>query len=429
MKRKLAILLIIVLPFCFCSCSTEPSANLQEQNSTSEPIVLQVWISDRTSAMQYQLICEQFARYEEETGISTSFTELTYDAMRDKILAAAAGGNAPDLVFGLQEWIGEFYNMGILEDLTFYYETWEEASHLSDAVLATQSIDGKLVGVPYQMTVRAYLCHQSMLDAASIAVPSTWEEVLALSEVYDSFGFYPYELACIGPRATQEMMTYLAQYELEICSAEPGGGYRNTWLEDTSALEQATKVFAFYRDCLQQGVVSPNSKTWGYEETDTNFVAMQSATYVTGNWLREREIDFSDEMEDITVHAIPKPADGVDATYMECKPLMIFSSSKHKREAFNLATAVCGKEWQQAVYANVSPRDDVVMEGKWGADFTALSKHGVSFPPVTMGGIAQAMTDSLHMVLVDGVSPDEAALWLSEAVNTALKESGELSLS
>ena len=38
--------------------------------------------------------------------------------LHEKILTAAAGGNVPDLIWGLPEYIGEFYNMGILEDLT-----------------------------------------------------------------------------------------------------------------------------------------------------------------------------------------------------------------------------------------------------------------------------------------------------------------------
>ena len=36
--------------------------------------------------------------------------------LHDKILSAAAGGNTPDVAWGLPEWTGEFHSMGILED-------------------------------------------------------------------------------------------------------------------------------------------------------------------------------------------------------------------------------------------------------------------------------------------------------------------------
>ena len=69
---------------------------------------------------------------------------------------------------------------------------------------------------------------------------------------------------------------------------------------------------------------------------------------MTGNWLAERETSNPDTMEDVAVSAIPYPSDGHQATYMECKPLFILADSKNKDAAFELATAMCSKEWQEA---------------------------------------------------------------------------------
>lgn len=64
-------------------------------------------------------------------------------------------------------------------------------------------------------------------------------------------------------------------------------------------------------------------------------------------------------MEDVAVSAIPYPSDGHQATYMECKPLFILADSKNKDAAFELATAMCSKEWQEAGFPDRSPRSDV----------------------------------------------------------------------
>ena len=347
--------------------------------------------------------------------------------LHEKILTAAAGGNVPDLIWGLPEYIGEFYNMGILEDLTERFNKWEDKDALSESVVKAMTIDDKIVGIPYEMTVRAYLTHTEDLKAAGIDTPKTWEDLLANEGYYEKNGKYLTELACTGVRSAQELLVYLAQYDLEIASAQEDGKYKNTWKDNKEESEKAAKVFRMYQDMVDKKIIDENCKNWGWEETDENFATGIASTYVTGNWLAERETSNPDTMGDIAVSAIPYPSDGHEATYMECKPLFILADSKNKDAAFELATAMCSKEWQEAGFPDRSPRSDVSTDSKWSKDFQALADTGVTFPPVTLGGITQAMQDAIAKVLQEGESPEAAAEWLSDAVNASLSDSGELS--
>lgn len=101
--------------------------------------------------------------------------------------------------------------------------------------------------------------------------------------------------------------------------------------------------------------------------------------------------------------------------------------SANKDAAFELAAMVAGKDLQEAAFADRSPRSDVSTDSKWSKDFSALSDTGIVFPPVTLGGINQAMIDSIAKVLQEGKTAEEAALWLCDAVNASLAENGELS--
>ena len=271
--------------------------------------------------------------------------------------------------------------------------------------------------------------HENIMKKGGASVPATWDDVLSMTDFKDKTGTYPYALACTGVRAPQEMIVYLAQKGLEICSLQDDGMYKNTWKDNADQLAAAADVFQFYKDCIDSGVVDPNSKSFGYEETDDNFVNGFSASYVTGNWLQEKEDANPEVMSDVTVEPIPVPEGGTPATYMELKPLFLFNTSKNNDAAFDFATYVCGKEWQQDVYSSASPRSDVTVPGKWTEDFQALSDNGVAFPPVTLGSISQAMIDSIAKVLQEGMTPQAAAEWLADAVNTSLEESGELSAS
>ena len=288
-------------------------------------------------------------------------------------------------------------------------------------------IDGKIVGVPYEMTVRAYEVHQDDLTAAGVEIPATWEDLLAQTDYHDKTGKYITELACTGVRAPQELLVYLAQYGLEIASAQEDGKFKNTWKDDPDQLEKATKVFQFYLDLVDNGIVDPSSKNWGWEETDENFATGIVSTYVSGNWLSERETTNPDTMGDIVIAPIPYPSDGQPATYMECKPMFIPAGSQHIDEAFDLAAAWCSFDWQNAAFQDRSPRSDVSSDTKWSKDFQALSDTGITFPPVTLGGINQAMIDSIAKVLQEGKTAQEAAEWLCDAVNASLAENGELS--
>ena len=417
MKKAMVFVLMIALIM----------ATMLPLTAVAEGVTLEVWTCFTEGADTDVYSQELFAAWEEATGNTVNRTNFTYDMVHEKFLTAAAGGNVPDIVWGLPEYVGEFYNMGIVADLTELYEGWDEKDALSESVMNAMTIDGKLIGVPYEMTVRAYQVHGADLEAAGIEVPVTWEDLLAQTDYHDKTGKYLTELACTGVRSPQELLVYLAQYGLEIASQQEDGGFKNTWQDDPEQLAKAAKVFQFYQDLLDAGIIDPSSKNWGWEETDENFATGIVSTYVTGNWLAERETSNPDTMGDIVIAAIPYPADGQPATYMECKPLFIPAASKNIETAFDLACAIGGYEWQNKAFTDRSPRSDVYTDTKWSKDFSALADTGIVFPPVTLGGINQAMIDSIAKILQEGKTAEEAAIWLSDAVNASLAENGELS--
>ena len=438
LKKVLAISLCIAMVGSLAACGGNPASSAGSSGAASgasgtestakggKTIELWTcWTEGATTATESKKMIQQ---WEQKTGNKVNQTNFTYDMLHEKILTVAAGGNTPDLIWGLPEYVGEFYNMGILEDLTSRFGSWSDKSALSSSVVKAMTIDNKIVGIPYEMTVRAYLTHADDLKAAGVQAPKTWDDVLALKDYKSKTGKYPTELACTGVRAPQELLVYLAQYGLEIASAQKDGKYKNTWNDDKDQLAKAAKVFQFYKDMFDKGVVDPSAKSWGWEETDENFATGLVSTYVSGNWLAERESSNA-AMKDVAVNAIPYPADGKPATYMECKPMFVMAGSKNKDEAFDLATAFCSKEWQTAAFADRSPRSDVSTDSKWSKDFSKLASTGVTYPPVTLGGDNQAKIDSIAKVLQDGMAPDKAAAWLSTAVNASLKDSGELSAS
>lgn len=175
MKKKwIAVLLTLAMTGSMAACGSGSGAKSGsgDKDEAKEQTV-ELWTCWTDGADTAKAGEEQIKKFEEQTGIKVNQTNFTYDMLHEKILTAAAGGNVPDLIWGLPEYIGEFYNMGILEDLTERFNDWEDKDALSEAVVKAMTIDDKIVGIPYEMTVRAYLTHTEDLKAAGIEVPKT----------------------------------------------------------------------------------------------------------------------------------------------------------------------------------------------------------------------------------------------------------------
>ena len=419
MKRRLAVtatLAAIALSLSGCSTASGEDASKTIDIWTS-------WSEGEATAVALDPLLDAWA---EENGYTVNQSNFTYDQIREKIIASAAGGNLPDVVWGLPEYVGEFSKLGILADVTQSWESWEQADNVSEAIKNSMTIEGKVIGFPYEATVRAYLVHDDLLDEAGVEVPETWDQVLAVGDtVATATDSSFYGLTGSGVRAPQELLVYLAQKGLTIASPVEGGGYENTWADNPGELAKAAEVFQYYKDLMSSGAVNPNSATYGWEDTDENLATGLTASFVTGNWMAERESSNPETMGDISIHPIPYPADGTPATYLESKPMFVMANSDSLEASTELAQQFASPEWQEAGFAARSPLSSVTTESKWSKDFSALLDTGITYPPISLGEVTQAMIDSIALVLQEDESAEEAALWLSDAVNQALENSGD----
>jgi ABC-type glycerol-3-phosphate transport system substrate-binding protein len=391
----------------------------------SDSKTIELWTSWSEGEATQKTLDPLIKDWAKDNGYTVHQSNFTYDQLHQKIIASAAGGNLPDVVWGLPEYVGEFAKLGILADLTDAWKQWPDRKQVSDSVKEAMTADGKVVGFPYETTVRAYLVHDDLLKKADVSVPTTWEDVLAVgSKVQDATGSSFYGVTGTGVREPQELLVYLAQYGLNIAEKK-GDGYRNTWNDKPAELAKATKVFQFYKDLIDSGAASPNSPTYGWEDTDENFATGLTASFVTGNWMAERENTNADTMGDVSVNPIPYPKDGKPATYIEAKPMFVMAGSKSLEGSTKLAEAFASEKWQKKAFADRSALDSVSTDSKWSKDFKKLISTGVTYPPIPLSNVTQNMIDALAMVLQDGKSPKDAASWLSDEINKSLSDSGE----
>jgi multiple sugar transport system substrate-binding protein len=394
----------------------------------ADPATLHFWVAWDPQQADGIAAKKEIAAYEEaHPGVKIDVQNITYDALHDKLLTALAGGDAPDLSWGLPEWLGELSRMGALRDMTEEAQSWPDKSAIYPNVIDALTIDGHLLAMPHYLGIRALLVHQDLLKAAGIAAPpKTWDELIAdASAIKQKTGKFGFGVAGTGVRSPQELIMYLAQNGLSLAERRPDGKYKNTWADDPAKLAKASEVFAFYKSLIDKGAINPDGASWGWEEEDTNFALGQYAMVIDGAWMQSREQQNPEQMKDVTISAPPYKE--MASTFFEINPFYVYKAGKHPKETWEFVTFMNGKDFQEAVHPSNSPRSDVTTDNKWGQGFTVLAPTGVVFPPVPLGAVTRDMIESLGRTLLKNEEPEGVAKWLATSINKDLKQAGELS--
>lgn len=407
--------------------NTETSTATDDTASPGETVTLNMWAALDSTEDSKQTLAKIEAFNEMQKDVQVKVQVISYDVMHNKLIAAVNAGDAPDVTWGLSEWLGELNAMEALADLTPYVDKWDDKSNIFPNVMEALTVGGKVKALPNYLGIRAFLYHKDMLTTAGYdAPPKTWDELLSMAAtVKEKTGKEAFGIAGKGVRSPQELMMFLAQNGLAVADQQADGKYKNTWADNPDQLKKAAEVFQFYQDLLAKKAIKSDAKTWGWEEEDQNFALGQYAMVVNGPWIEGRAKDNPDSMKDVEI-AVPiykeKPA-----TFLEIAPLFVYKSD-HLDATWKLASYLVGKDYQTAVNdAGNSPRTDVEATNKWGKDFLALAPQGVVFPAVSLGGITTALEDSLARAMLKNDKPEDVAMWLSGAINESLKKTGDLS--
>lgn len=432
-KRFTLGLVIVMLVSILAACGQGNNGGGQSSDTADtagdagkKQTTLEFWSVVAPGSSDYEAYMAAIKKFEQQyPDIKLNIQTVSFEILHDKLVAAINAGNPPDVSWGLAEWIGEFNKLDGLADLTANFEAWDEKDSIYPNVMEGVTVDGKVIAVPHYLGIRALLYNEDLLKQAGMSEPpKTWEELISSGDkIKQATGKYAFGIAGAGVRSPQELIAYLAQNDLQLAVPTSGGKYKNTWKDNPEELQRATEVFQFYKDLKDKGVISPDAKAWGWEEEDTNFAQGQYAMVVNGNWMGTRVEENPQTMKSVKVTA--PPAGKKAATFMEIAPMFVFKKSKNPEAAWEFAKFIMGKDYQTGYNEYRSPRKDVARDDMWGKDFTDLAEIGVFFPNVSLGGITQAMIDSLQRALVKNDPADQTAEWLSDQINQQLKQNGE----
>lgn len=208
------------------SATSEPTGSADETTASAEEVQslagTKVSIQGAFIDKDAENFLASVAEFESATGI-----DIDYQGSGDfvtLISTQAAAGNAPDIAFfpnpGL---IGEFVELGYLPPLPSEVSVIAQENYIQ-SWLDLGTFDGELYGLAYKASVKSLVWYPPKAFAkAGYEVPSTWDELMALSAQIAADGKTPW---CVG-----------------FGSGEATGWPGTDWLEDIILREQGAEYY------------------------------------------------------------------------------------------------------------------------------------------------------------------------------------------
>ncbi len=135
------------------------------------------------------------------------------DEMKTKIKVDVAGNNVPDawMYWGSVSDAGAFEKSGILLDIDEYLALSEqtEKSDYSDGMWEGFVINGKARGIPLESYVGYWMVNKDLFEEYNLEYPKTYEELLAVSEVFNEHGIVPLAMGSKGGNPSHFFMSEL----------------------------------------------------------------------------------------------------------------------------------------------------------------------------------------------------------------------------
>jgi multiple sugar transport system substrate-binding protein len=279
-------------------------------------------------------------------NIKVNLTFVAYEALHDKIVAAAPAGTY-DTVLVDVIWPGEFASKKMIVDITDRFPE-SERSKIFDGALKTTEYQGSYYGVPWILDTKYFFYNKEMLKEAGIAPPGTWDAVVEAARALKSQGVVEYPLVWSWAQAEALMCDYttlLGAY---------GGRFFDEGGRPAFNTGGGLQALEFMRMTLDEELSNPAS-TESLEEDVRRIISQGEAAMVL-NWTYmfalandPNESQVAGQIEIAHTPAGPAGAPGVNGSM----GIAVSNGSQNQNEAWRYIQFMTSQEVQNQ-YAKLS---------------------------------------------------------------------------
>ncbi len=354
--------------------------------------------------------------------IKVNNTLVAYEALHDKIVAAAPAGTY-DVVLGDCIWPAEFGSKGIVKDITSLVNTLP-VSQIFPGAIQMALYKGRYYGMPWILDTKYLYANTEMLKKAgkSTADLKTWSDVVATLEALKAAKVVKYPF-----------MGSWQQAEAVVCDyATLLGAFGGKFLDESGKPAFNTgggvQALEFMKMLLDKGLASPASTTSIEEDVLKAFAAEQIAVNLNWTFQLAGATEPSKSKVpagDVAILHTPQGTPGVTAPGVNGgQPVMITAGSSHPNEAWEFIKFITSQPVQNGYVKDSLPiwassySEPAVVKAA-GAQLVSVAKTQlpdmILRPQVTnYNAASQELQVQIQRALLGKASPQEA-------LNTAAK--------
>lgn len=184
-KKLLSIAMSALLVFGITGCTSAASSSSSSSSVSNvkidKPVTIEFWHAmTGPTEKELQKLANDF--HKKNPNITVKLVgQGNYDTLSEKLMAAAKAKNSPAMAQAYSNWMTDYVNNDLIEDLTPYYNDKtigiNDKSDIVPAFLADNTFNGKLYGVPFNKSTEVLIYNKDYFERLGISVPTTWDEL------------------------------------------------------------------------------------------------------------------------------------------------------------------------------------------------------------------------------------------------------------
>ncbi|MBN1315559.1 MAG: extracellular solute-binding protein [Anaerolineales bacterium] len=354
-----------------------------------------------------------------DSNITVELSMIDEETYKTKLPIDLRSSDAPDIYF---QWEGGqlafTVRNGFGADLGPYYEQYGWEDFLNPGAVSVSSLDGAKYLACYNMTAFTFFYNKAVFEQYKIAVPETWDDLLAAAQTLKDNGVAPFGLGNSQKWPAQFPWTNLLIHKYGIEVWEQLANNQIPWTD-----ERVVDAFAMMQDLVNQGFYLQGVNAMDYSDVVIPIINGEAAMlmYMGSFAARRFAGDDGQLLGDFGVFTWPvmnSDVGSIPQVFCESS-VMINANSEYKDQAAQFVNYILSTENQTAfmeigggIAANQNA--DYSLLSPLVQDQLAIIRNGppVSFMPVDHQldpSISSEYLDALQGVLSGITTPQQAA--------------------
>jgi multiple sugar transport system substrate-binding protein len=370
-----------------------------------------------------QMLLDEFNK--SHPDIKVSQEPQNWGEVYAKAPAALAAGAGPDMLFAIPDFTPILKGMGALSSVKDFVVELDGAHDFIDSAVEAYSYDDGVWAVPlYNMSMNLWY-RPSVLKAAGIDVPKTWDDWQAAAEKLTADGAYG-----MGLPANKQLYT-----DQTVYSVMANGGAAEIYNEDGTLHfdnPETVEAYDFYNGMLKYS--PPDAPSWTWGEAEACFASKSCGMIMQFSVISTFDTQAEGDPADLGVAAIPSKAGDTHNTIAYANAVMLLSKDAEKMEASKTFIRWLLEPENYGRFLNMEPglfmpvtADGAKAESFWNDPMVEKyrsqietvienSKNGMLFgftsgrvfPAIAAISAQNVLAETLQSISVDGMEAAEA---------------------